>query len=410
MSGSIKHKSQIRILESHICGIMIICSFFGDLYKVLGIPVYCFPMLLCILLLLIDDRFRIPVPKGIRLDKIETFSFALILFATITLPFSMIKVGSLPYFKILVNSLMMLVVASNITDEESFERILTYIFIGIIITAFISEYEIRTGHHFYAKALLDDRLGRMGRGNAFGFQVNVNDNASLVSLSVFIPVMLLRKKSRMIKLIATGLVIVLISLTITINARLPQLTLAIVVIEAFFLMLVSRFAKGTVHKYIAVLIFVLAFALFFVSFSATSFLNIVSTSQNYQYDYGRILFMQSSLRSITPISFIFGHGSGVTLNIIGYSVHSVVVEILCDYGIFVLISFLFIIFRLLLSYTDKINYFLSIFLPCFATAFLMISFCSSSMLRIYPVWLFLVIIWKMYMFGLAEGTINGERL
>ena len=404
MSESRSQKSQIRRLESHICGIMIICSFFGEHFKVFGISVYCFPLIICIILLLADNHYRIPLPKGNSLARIERFSFFLILFSTITLPFSLSRVGSLPYIKILVNALMMLIVASNITDLESFNLVMKYFLVGIIITAIASGYEIITGHHFYTKTLIDDRLYRMGRGSAFGFQINVNDNSSLISLCVFIPILFLRRKSVFLKLVAIGMIAVLVGLAVTINARLPVLALVIVAVEAVALLLVSRYTKGAVHKFIVGLIFFVALVLFFASFSATSFLGIISSSQTYQYDYARLMFIQSAFKTITPISFIFGNGSGVTLNMINFSIHSVLIELLCDYGIIVAISFILLIIRLQFSFADNIDHFSSIYFPCFATAFFMISFCSSSMLRIYPVWLLLVIVWKKYVFDLKEGV------
>ena len=404
MSETRSYKSQIRRLESHICGIMIVCSFFGEHFKVFGISIYCFPLIICILLLLADNHFRIPLPKGNRFTRIESFSFLLILFATITLPFSLNRVGYLPYTKILVNALMMIVVASNITDLESFDLVMKYFLVGILITATASGYEIITGHHFYAKTLINDRLYRMGRGSAFGFQINVNDNSSLISLCVFIPILLLRRKSMFLKLVTIGMIALLGGLAVTIDARLPLLALAIVAVEAVALLLVSRYTKGVAHKFIVGLIMVVALVLFFASFSAAGFLSIISSSQTYQYDYARLMFIQSAFKTITPISFIFGNGSGVTLNMINYSIHSVLIELLCDYGIIVTISFMYFMIRLQFAFADKISHFSSIYFPCFATAFLMISFCSSSMLRIYPVWLLLVIVWKKYVFDLDEDV------
>ena len=403
MSETRSYKSQIRRLESHICGVMIVCSFFGEHFKVLGISIYCFPLIIYILLLLVNNHYRIPLPKGFVFSRIETFSLLLILFSTITLPFSISRVGSLSYIKILVNALMMLVVANTIRDLESFDLVIKYFLVGIFITAIASGYEIITGHHFYAKTLIDDRLYRMGRGSAFGFQINVNDNSSLISLCVFVPILVLRRKSVLLKLITIGMIAALVVLVVTINARLPVLALAIVAVEAIALLLVSRYTKGVVHKFIVGFIILFALVLFFASFSTTNFLGIISNSQTYQYDYARLMFIQSAFKSITPISFIFGNGSGVTLNMINYSIHSVLIELLCDYGIIVAISFMFLIIRLQFAFADKIAHFSSIYFPCFATAFFMISFCSSSMLRIYPVWLLLVIVWKKYLFDLEEG-------
>ena len=403
MSESVKQISQIRILESHICGLMVIFTFFGEHFKLFGLPLYIFPLVLCILLLLVDNNFRIHRPRGISLSRIETFPTMLILSSTITLPLSVQSVGTQPYFKTVVTALIMLVVAKNIYDEESFDRILKYTLIGIIVTAAACGYELITGHHFFAKVLTNEMLYRMGRDNSFGFQINVNDNASLTALSVFIVFLCLKNKGFIKRLFFIALALIMFTTTLAIGSRLVSLAFAAVLVEFILLLLISRYTKGTMPKIIIGTIFVILCVLYLASFSVTSFLNSFSSTAYYNQDLGRILFMQWSLRTITPLSLLFGHGCGVTQQMIGgSSIHSVIVELLCDNGIILAFCFIYPIIKIQLSFSDKINRASGIILSCFATAFFLISFCSSSMLRIRSIWVFLVIVWKYYKIKVFE--------
>lgn len=401
MSESVRQKSQIGVLESHVCGLMIVFTFFCEHFKFFGMPLYIYPLILCLFLLLVNNHFKIRKPKGIQFSRIETFSTILIVLATITLPFSVRTVGTQPYIKTVVTALIMLVVAKNIYDEESFELVLKYVLIGIIITAAASGYELITGHHFFAKVLTNDRLYRMGRDNSFGFQVNVNDNASLMALSVFISTFLLRAKRK--RVLSIALIVILLGITATIDARLPLLALFAVAIEMVVLIVISRLKKGAMPKIVVGTIVFVTCIIFFSIYSVSGILSLLSNNQSYQYDAARLSFMSSAVKTISPISFLFGRGCGVTQELIGgYSIHSVLIELLCDNGILAAACFMYLIIRLQFSFADRISSFRSILFPCFATAFFLISFCSSSMLRIRSIWVYLVVVWQYYMLGLFE--------
>ena len=411
MSESIKQKSQIEILESHMCGLMVVCTFFGEHFKFIGVPIYCYPLFLCILMMLVNNNFKLKKVRRINFSRVETFPFLLIIFSTITLPFSIRIVGTQPYFKTVVTALIMLVVAKNIYNEESFEQILEYALIGIIITAAACGYELLTGHHFYAKVLIDERLYRMGRNNSFGFQINVNDNASLIALSIFIAVLYLRNKGIIKKVLIATLALILFLIMTAINSRLVLLAFMVVGIEAIVLLLISRYTKGTVPKFVVSLLFALLCILYFSSFTITGFLNTFSSSAYYNQDLDRILFMQWSLKTISPISLLFGNGCGVTQQLIGgSSIHAVIVEFLCDNGIIVILCFMNLIIKMLLSFADNIKLRIGVLLSCFATAFIFISFCSSSMLRIRSIWVYFVVFWKLYSLHFSQSDFGSGNI
>lgn len=411
MNESIRQKSQIEILESHICGLMVVSTFFGEHFKFLGVPIYCYPLVLCILLMLVNNNFKIHKTKGLNFSRVETFPSLLIIFSTITLPFSIGIVGTQPYFKSVVTALIMLVVAKNIYDEESFERILKYALIGIIITAVACGYELLTGHHFFAKVLTNEMLYRMGKNNSFGFQINVNDNASLVALSIFIAVLCLRNKGIIKRVLIAILVFILFLIITAINSRLVLLASIVAGIEAVVLLLIARYTKGTIPKFVVGLLFALLSILYFSSFTITGFLNTVSSSAYYNQDRARVFFMLWSLKTISPISLLFGNGCGVTQQLIGgYSIHAVIVEFLCDNGIIVVLCFMNLIIKMLLSFADNIKLRIGVLLSCFATAFIFISFCSSSMLRIRAIWVYFVVFWKLYSLQFSQSDFGSGNI
>lgn len=408
MSGVKKRRNgPLAALESHLCGCMIVLTFFGDQIKFLNLSLYVYALIFCLLLQPVTNNYRIRKPTLFKFSRVETFAYILIVLSTVTLPFSIGKLGPQPYFKTVVTALIMLVVANNIYDKKSFDLMFKYAAIGVAITVAICGYELLTGHHFYAKALLEDRLVRQGTNNSFGFQVNVNDNASLVSLSLFIALLGLRYKRRIKKLFFAAMAVALFIITSAIGARLPLLALAIVGVEALILFLISRFTKGNVSKVFMVLLVIFLCVVYAATFTVTGFLDTVSTAQNFTSDYNRILYIQWSLRTITPISFFFGNGAGMTQQLIGGdSIHSVLVEFLCDYGVLSLISLFYLLFKLELSFADRISFTSGIFFPCFATAFLLVSFCSSSMLRVRSVWVIIVIVWKYFLFKSEEHRVR----
>lgn len=408
MNESIRSKSQVGTLESHICGLMVVFTFFGEHFKIMGIPLYIFPLIICILLLLVDNHFKIRKPRGLQFSRIETFSVVLILFATITIPFSLRSVGSQPYIKTVVTALIMLVVAKNIIDEESFELILKYVLVGIIITVAASGYELLTGHHFFAKVLTNERLLRMGRGNAFGFQINVNDNASLMALSIFITIMCLRSRKINYRIIIIGIAVALLIITSMIDARLPILALFAVAVEYVILLVVSKHTRGNVSKVVIAFILIASCLIFFSVYTFSGVLTLLSNDQSYQYDAARVYFITSSLKTITPMSLLFGHGCGITQELIGgYSIHSVLIELLCDNGIVAAFCFVGLIIRLQFSFADQISRQKGMFIACFATAFILISFCSSSMLRIRSIWVYFALICRYYSLSLYENSDQG---
>ena len=97
------------------------------------------------------------------------------------------------------------------------------------------------------------------------------------------------------------------------------------------------------------------------------------------------------LLSLNP-GFLIGNGPGATLEIMGYSPHCSVFELLSDYGIVVFASLLALLMPFFSAFAKKGSLMNRALLTAFPVFFLMVSFTSSSMLRIHCVWVILAIL------------------
>ena len=392
----------MQLLEKHLCGIMVIFLFFGERLQFLGIPYYAYAMIAYAVARLRSNHFKINVHGFGKLSFANSGSFAVfwLVVATIMLPFSMRIAGTRPYTYALITCLTILIITLSIENDDDLYLIMKYAMIGVLITLIVTGYEIYTGNHLYR---FDEYYTRLGRNSAFGFQVNPNDHATVLVTCVFIVIFFIRKH----KVISTALIAMTVALTMRTGARLAVYTLFVIGIEVLVLALVSRLSarRAGVSKFINVFIFVFLGIALLMSFSVDRFLQMFSSSQEYLIDYNRFILMGRAFGTISPLSFLLGNGSGVTMVRIGnVNIHSVLVEILCDNGILVLVWLMYLVGRLFFSYTDDISKGKRILFPCFATAFVLLCFESSSMMRIHPIWMMLAVMLKVYLLEINRSA------
>lgn len=383
-------KRILNNISSHICGLFIVSLYFGEQIKILNIPLYCYFLVLTIFLLLKKESFIIRLKK-INISDLSHFSIFLILCATVVIPIVYGRVGTQPYFYCVVSSLIIFVISNYSKDDNSIELLANYAFVGLILTCVISTYELITHTHFIK---LNEYYARMGIGNAFGFQVNINDNASLIAICLFSVYFVYRKK----KILSIIIAIWSLCLIQIIDSRLVLLSIICTLMTAIVVIVFGKILSY--YKQMTNLLFFLGvgvIVLLFISFfSVDSFIYYISDSSNYKNDFARVDFMESAIKSIIGPQFLFGNGAGVTVEKIGYSIHSLLVELLCDYGIFVFVWFMYFLIKLILSFSEKISVSSKSFITSFTVAFILISFCSSSMLRIRPIWMMFSLVWNYY--------------
>ena len=392
-------------IQTHLCGIMVTSLFFGERLQFLGVPLYGLLIIAYMLVRLWGNHFKIQYHgiKNFSFTRAETFAIFWILVASIMLPLSARTAGTKPYTYALITGLSIAIVSLAIKDRADLEIVMKYAMVGVFITLAATSYELITGNHLYT---FTEYYTRLGRNSAFAFQVNPNDNATVLVACVFIVIFFLRKH----KILSSILIAWIVAATLRTGARLAVYTLFILGVEVVLLLVLSKLSgrHSSVTKFANVFLFVFVAVALSLSFSIERFLQLFSSSRDYVIDYNRFVLMRRALGTITPLSFLLGNGSGVTMLKIGYeNIHSVLVEILCDNGILVVVWLLYFVIRLFFSYTDNIPMGSKVVLPCFATAFVLMCFESSSMLRIHPVWVLLAIMWRLYQINSIE---NGADL
>lgn len=400
------NSNSLAQFEKHICGIMIVSLFFGERLQFLGVPIYGYLMMAFILVRLWRNHFKIIMNGFHSILNSNGFAWFWLFVATIMLPFSMRAAGTRPYTYALITCLTISIVYLSIDNDEDAEFLMKYAMVGVFATILVTLFELQTGNHLYQ---FNDYYTRIGRNSAFGFQVNPNDHATVLVTCVFIIIFFLKRH----KILSSVLIALIVLLTMRVRARLAIYTLIAIGIEALILLAVSRIAgkrKGA-SKFLNVFVFIFLGLVVGLSFSVDSFLQLFSSSQDYLIDYNRFILIRRALSTISPLTLLFGRGSGVTMILLGnLNIHSVLVEILCDNGILVLAWLLFFVFRLFFSYTDDIERGKKIIFPCFATAFLLLCFESSSMLRIHPIWMVFAVMWRLYLITLYDKKESADIL
>lgn len=378
--------------------------FFGERLQFLGIPFYAYAMIAFSLEWLWYNHFIIR-RGGLRkfsFSNLSSFGLFWILVASVMLPFSVRTAETRPYIYALITGLSIIIIVSTIRDLKDIELLMKYAMVGVAATLLVTGFELYTGRHLFQ---FNEYYTRLGRNSAFGFQVNPNDHATVLVACVFVVLFFIKEH----KIIATVFIALLVGAALRVGARLAVYTLLVIGIEAVILALITRLSRkhSAATKILNIFIFIFLGLAFILSFSVEGLLGIISSSQDYLMDFNRFVLMRRALETITPLSLLLGHGSGVTMIMLGnLSIHSVLVEILCDNGVIVVLWLLFFVIKLFFSYTDDIPRRFKILLPCFATAFVFLCFESSSMLRIHPVWMLLAVMWKMYLLSFDRNIEN----
>jgi hypothetical protein len=351
---------------------------------------------------------KITIPKKVLPDSgLQLFSLLMICMAVILLPFSFDKVDFTVFLTCCLTAIVMYVVNANCKTAEDVKFLLSFVLIGHLIVCAATQYELVTGNHFIV--IINDYYDKMGQGNAFGFQGNINDNATVLITGMFSSLYFLKRKP----ILAGAIVLWTVYLIYCIGSRLSIITLLCIAIIAVGVILLGKAAErgNKATRLILYLMALMAVAVAALTIDTSSFLNAVSNSENYFADANRILFMREALKKTVGYSFFLGNGAGVTQHLIGgFSIHCVLIEIMCDYGIVTLIPLLILISKLLTSFVAQISTKRKIFITGFAATFTIMSFCSSSMLHILEPWIIMAIVWRFYLISCKEASAEAEEM
>lgn len=380
----------------YLCGGMILTSYFGEQFKIGSIPIYCiFIVAFFISWLLI--RSRTLVIRNINFKSISQVSLLWIIVATIHFLFSFKVVGSQSYLYCVVTGLIVIVVSMCCKSKKDTELLLKYAYIGVLITCVACTIELITGVHYIPT---NDYYSRMGNGNTFGFQINVNDNASLLSASLFVPLYFIKRKP----VLNSILVVWILFLLVKIESRLGLISVfasALFAVGVYLFNFINKSGRQILGAIFTFTMLIVVFLLF-AFLNEQIFLRYISDSINYTSDSQRIMIIKSALSNTEFLGFIFGNGAGVTQEVIGYSIHCLFIEVLCDYGVFVAVWLFSFIFRMFRAYRSNCSNLLKIYVVSFSMCFSLLSFCSSSMIRIRSIWAVFCLIWCSYQISCGD--------
>lgn len=398
----------LAFLEKYTVGellisLAIISVAFGDIYKIAGIvPVYL-AFLAVAVIFEAGTMFR-QKPD----TPLHFFALSWILFATFDLALHFDNSNMTIYFSSCANSLFIYLIACTALKKKDVLSLYSKALIAcVLITIIACVIETYTGIHYVN---FDERYRRMFSSLAAGFQVNINDNATLLSL--MIPAVLITMRAKTKYLIA----FILLVLVVQIGSRLCNVSIAVLLLLSAGLGLYSKIgdrdSKRTYKVFLICIFGIVAIimALFLDSiYSALVSLSGESLSTTTADDLFRVdRITDTILLSLNP-GFLIGNGPGATLEIIGYSPHCSVFELLSDYGIVVFASLLALSAPFFSAFAKRGGLMNRVLLTAFPVFFLMVSFTSSSMLRIHCVWVILAILF-CYAYQQGKPAIEADAL
>lgn len=386
-------RTWIESFNRYICGVAVVLSFFGSQLALFGLPLYLYFLAINLILLFINCGMKIVIPTKLTSNKeMQVFVVVTFLMATILLPISIPKATTQPYVNCCLTLLLLWTVYANGKTVEDVEFILKFVFIGLLIVCGVTQYELITGNHFVE--IISEYYERMGKDNAFGFQGNINDNATVLVTCLFSALYFLKKQP----ILMGGVIAWTVYLVYCIGSRMAIIAVLSIVIVAVVVVLLGKVAEynGSVTKVILYLLILLAAVLLILTIDSSKFLNMISNAQDIDSDATRVRILNDATKTTLKNSFFLGNGSGMTQYLIRASVHSALIEVLCDYGIFAVIPLVVLLAKLLTSFVYRIAIGKKIYITGFAVVFVLMSFCSSSMLRIQEAWIVLALVLRYY--------------
>lgn len=374
-------------LQIYSCGILIITTFLGEQIKLFSIPLYCYFIITTAILLVIKQGSKVRIKRKICLQCLSNYSFFWIIVASILLIFSIKVVGIQPYLNCIITALIIIVIDKVAVDTKSTEILFKFALFGLIFTCFVCTLELLTGVHYI---YTDEYYFRLGLNNTFGFQVNINDNASLLVICLFVPLCFIQKNEKRLSFVLLNFIVIVWSLCLIlrIGSRAAIMAVIVGILVAIFAIGLSFLSRRTQKAGLSFVLgaCIVVVIIFFLFNDTESLMLIISNPLAFASDMARLSFLRDALGNTDVIGFLIGNGAGITQNSIGNSIHSVFVEVLCDYGVFVFAWLCFFVASLFFSITTKLKLIDKMYFSSFSICFIIVGFCVSSMLRIRTIW------------------------
>lgn len=356
----------------------IILLNFNKVLKIMGIPIFYFPMFFLLSYIVIKDL------KDKKTLKINLFLVFWIIYAVMLIILYGSNLAATKALASLITNIFSFIIITRLLDKnfEVIKDIIKGVKISVLINILIAMWEIITNSHVIG--LSEDYIRRF-YGIPLTFFANANDlSVVLVSYIVILLIDICMKKNEknskgnmfftIILILATYFIVLKTKSMIGICA-VPCIILLTVLFKKYY------YKK---NKYFFLLIILIMGLTIYLGIGDTINLQEYSTIQS-----------RIDIWGPTLAQFInyYGIGIGPGQNeVIGLGqVHSILIEILSEYGIVIFSIFIGIYFKWI-QHTKKLainsleNNILFFVILSYSLILLMLSISTSSMTKLYPVW------------------------
>lgn len=382
---------------------MVIISLgLGQIINIAGLSlaeIFSLLLLLYCLFEIIVDR-KLVISKNNSINVLIGFFLFWLIYGLLLFGFKGINENGEQSLFILINNIfvaiMMLYSIRNINDVKVINRAFL---VSIVINLGIALWEINPGQH------IGEINSIMNNEYVFGVFYNQNDFATFLFyglVSIIINFELSHKKKmdvfiNVFLLLTTGYILIKTGS----RGGLLGMTLLFTLIPIFII--VNKIKKET-RLYGKSIDFLLILFSLATSFIISKILDLsfagIDSYRAYLADKGFDYFLNSGL---------LGVGPGQTNYLVGGWVHNLFLEILYDYGLFIWLGFIFMLWKLFSNYKTKLSNLLASAISSFIVVLPFVGISSSSANKLRSTWIILIILFLLVNLRTKEVKVEEKK-
>lgn len=387
----IKNRNLINII---FLTIIFMCT--GEVIKISFLPIYAYLLILALIMYLIilfanKDTIKLKINKLLLLSLVwMTFGFFQMMIAGVDNTYRF-------YISLLFDLTIIILILLTANEKKTILFYCKAVVIGHILSILVSIYEFQTNNHIVK---LSQEYIRIYGANAFGFQVNINDNVTALFMGI-IATLILFAENRKIKLKTIFILTLTIYIIFRIGSRSGYISLISFGITMIYVNLIDKFTYNKKSKILINSIFLLLIGVTLIwIFNNNTLLEVLGalfSEKEYYSDLYRINIIKETFKLAYNNMFL-GMGPGGSTLTIGINPHFLFIEILVDYGIIILYLILNSLLDIFKINTFNMDRFTKSIIIAFVIGFIAISIASSSLIRVRIAWIMLSIVFSLYKF------------
>lgn len=377
--------------------IMVVLMSTSSFFQLGGIPIFMlfWFILICYILLREkpQDKTTLDIIKENTRTRIITILVIWLLYAMFQFLLFAYNWAGARYFTLILINITTFIIIIDIAKSINVIRLLNKaILCGLFINLVVAFWEISTDSHI---KILSSDYERRFKSIPVTFFSNANDFATFLFCSVVIlmfeKVMSKSKKYHLLIYTLLGATIYILIQTDSrggLNGTL--LFLAIYIL----LRTIGKVSKGkkSIMGIFSILMFTSSIMLLLLLIIENYTSSIVDMF--FEYTDGRLDLWEQAF-DLFINSFLLGIGPGQSLVKMNGNVHFLLLEIVTEYGVFVVVGLLVIIYKLIKLIFPFLNSKINTLITSFLITFIPVSVSSSSMTKIYPVWIIIGIVFAI---------------